>query len=234
MGLGHEMTTLLSSIKWITKTHKGSTLKAKAARLAFCASVYYIWHTRNENLFDDGTKTEDNVIAKVKHMLIGVFGALVSFMDRDGSFQDAFNDSWKQMISRHPVCFYYSTGTIVVFLLAGIIGFAYYLWAIDTEKREEFRIACLGWIILECVLTSSKTFIPLALALISAFTIFGVAYGFFLGTLAFHKSWQKHRDVLSKRCLTEEYVVEDLHGYYFAPPKLDPEHEERLRALKLM
>ncbi|CAH9145983.1 unnamed protein product, partial [Cuscuta epithymum] len=69
MGLGHEMTTLLSSIKWITKTHKGSTLKAKAARLAFCASVYYIWHTRNENLFDDGTKTEDNVIAKVKHMV---------------------------------------------------------------------------------------------------------------------------------------------------------------------
>ncbi|CAH9078562.1 unnamed protein product [Cuscuta europaea] len=167
-------------------------------------------------------------------ILIGVFGTLAGFMDRNGSFRDAFNDSRKQIFSRHPVCFYYSTGAIAVFLLVGIIGFAYHLWAIDTENREEFRNACLGWIILECFLASSETFIPLALALISAFTIFGVAYGYFLGTLAYHKSWQKHRDVLSKRSLTEEYIVEDLHGYYFAPPKLDPEHEERLRALKLM
>ncbi|KAF8697333.1 hypothetical protein HU200_035926 [Digitaria exilis] len=31
----------------------------------------------------------------------------------------------------------------------------------------------------------------------------------------------------------QEYVVEDLHGNY-TPPKLDPEHEERLKMLKLL
>lgn len=31
----------------------------------------------------------------------------------------------------------------------------------------------------------------------------------------------------------QEYVVEDLHGNYTAP-KLDPEHEERLKMLKLL
>ncbi|THU63385.1 hypothetical protein C4D60_Mb01t15210 [Musa balbisiana] len=34
-------------------------------------------------------------------------------------------------------------------------------------------------------------------------------------------------------CFALEYVVEDLHGYY-TPPKMDPEHEERLRVLKLL
>jgi hypothetical protein len=31
----------------------------------------------------------------------------------------------------------------------------------------------------------------------------------------------------------QEYLVEDLHGSYTAP-KLEPEHEERLKMLKLM
>ncbi|THF98215.1 hypothetical protein TEA_016578 [Camellia sinensis var. sinensis] len=30
-----------------------------------------------------------------------------------------------------------------------------------------------------------------------------------------------------------EYIVEDLHGCY-APPKLDPEHEERLKILSIL
>lgn len=33
--------------------------------------------------------------------------------------------------------------------------------------------------------------------------------------------------------ILQEYIVEDLHGDY-APPKLDPEHEERLKMLKLL
>ncbi|CAH9078561.1 unnamed protein product [Cuscuta europaea] len=125
-------------------------------------------------------------------------------------------------------------GQLRCFFLLGllVLHIIYGLSTLRTEKSSGMNV--LGWIILECFLASSKTFIPLALALVSAFTVFGVAYGFLLGTLAFHKSWQKHRDVLSKRSLTEEYIVEDLHGYYFAPPKLDPEHEERLRALKLL
>jgi len=31
----------------------------------------------------------------------------------------------------------------------------------------------------------------------------------------------------------QEYIVEDLQGSYF-PPKLDPEHESRLKMLKLL
>jgi hypothetical protein len=40
---------------------------------------------------------------------------------------------------------------------------------------------------------------------------------------------------ISQSCLSrvQEYVVEDLHGNY-NPPKLEPEHEERLKMLKLM
>ncbi|CAH9148298.1 unnamed protein product [Cuscuta epithymum] len=37
IGMRHDMTTLLSAIKWITKSNRGSTLKAKAARTAFVA-----------------------------------------------------------------------------------------------------------------------------------------------------------------------------------------------------
>ncbi|CAH9085418.1 unnamed protein product [Cuscuta europaea] len=72
MGLRHEMSTLLSSIKWIKKTHKGSTLKAKAARIAFCATVYYIWHARNEGRFDGKMKKEEEVVAKIKHVMYKV------------------------------------------------------------------------------------------------------------------------------------------------------------------
>ncbi|CAH9099317.1 unnamed protein product [Cuscuta epithymum] len=76
MGLGHEMTTFLSAIKWITKTHKGSTMKAKAVRLAFCASIYYIWHVRNELRFDGGLKTEADVISNVKHVVYKILYSL--------------------------------------------------------------------------------------------------------------------------------------------------------------
>lgn len=33
--------------------------------------------------------------------------------------------------------------------------------------------------------------------------------------------------------ISQEYIVKDLHGCY-TPPKLDPEHEERLKMLKLL
>ncbi|CAH9073233.1 unnamed protein product [Cuscuta europaea] len=72
MRLGHDMTTLLSAVKWIMKTHRGSTPKAKAARLAFCATVYYIWHGRNEIRFEGGSKTEGDIIAKIKHVVYKV------------------------------------------------------------------------------------------------------------------------------------------------------------------
>ncbi|CAH9082499.1 unnamed protein product [Cuscuta epithymum] len=69
IGVGHQMTTLLGAIKWISKMHKGATVKAKAGRLAFCATTYYIWQARNETRFDEGKKTEEDVVAKIKHVV---------------------------------------------------------------------------------------------------------------------------------------------------------------------
>lgn len=39
--------------------------------------------------------------------------------------------------------------------------------------------------------------------------------------------------IVLKLEMLQEYIVEDLHGCY-TPPKLDPEHEERLKMLKLL
>ncbi|CAH9071106.1 unnamed protein product [Cuscuta epithymum] len=69
VGFGNQMNTLLSAIKWISKKRKGSTLKAKAGRLAFCATVYHIWQARNNARFDEGMKSEDDVVAKIKHVV---------------------------------------------------------------------------------------------------------------------------------------------------------------------
>ncbi|CAH9096812.1 unnamed protein product [Cuscuta epithymum] len=63
------MTTLSSSVKWILKDHKGSKIKGKAVRIAFCAAVYYLWHARNANRFDEGDVKEDEVVAKIKHVV---------------------------------------------------------------------------------------------------------------------------------------------------------------------
>lgn len=41
------------------------------------------------------------------------------------------------------------------------------------------------------------------------------------------------RQIISNFNMLQEYIVEDLHGCY-TPPKLDAEHEERLKMLKLL
>ncbi|CAH9133447.1 unnamed protein product [Cuscuta epithymum] len=79
MGFGHQMNTLLSVIKWISKSRKGENLKAKAARLAFCAAAYYIWHARNSVRFDEGKNSEDDVVAKVKHMVYKILYSIYPY-----------------------------------------------------------------------------------------------------------------------------------------------------------
>ncbi|GKA82661.1 zinc finger, RING-CH-type containing protein [Tanacetum coccineum] len=75
--------------------------------------------------------------------------------------------------------------------------------------------------------------LALVVVFVVIFVILGIAYGFLAGTMVIQRIWQRHYHILTKRELTQEYVVEDLHGRY-APPKLDPAHEERLRMLKLL
>ncbi|PWA63059.1 hypothetical protein CTI12_AA356170 [Artemisia annua] len=46
-------------------------------------------------------------------------------------------------------------------------------------------------------------------------------------------TWEIHNNILAKKELTKEYIVEDLHGCY-TPAKLDPEVLERLKTLNLL
>jgi len=91
------------------------------------------------------------------------------------------------------------------------------------------------------------------------FAIIGIVYAFIAATIAVQRIFQRHYHILAKKELTkvtwldaliyphhlaqasltsslfgvQEYVVEDLRGGY-TPPKLDLEHEQRLKKLQLM
>jgi hypothetical protein len=126
------------------------------------------------------------------------------------------------------------------------------------------RNCCYGWGILDCLPASLEACFALVVLFIVVFAILGIAYGFLVATMAVQRIWQRHYHILTKRELTkargpltlvelfprgsiilsdyefgftffrmQEYVVEDLHGSYSAP-KLEPEHEERLKMLKLL
>lgn len=51
LNIQRSMTTLLSSIKWIKKDLRGANIHNKAVVLAFAATVYIIWITRNKIMF---------------------------------------------------------------------------------------------------------------------------------------------------------------------------------------
>ena len=116
---------------------------------------------------------------------------------------------------------------------------------------------------MDCFPASMEACFALVVVFVVIFAILGIAYGFLAATMAIQRIWQKHYHILTKRELTkvtsrislmivslflsllikliitshigllQEYIVEDLHGSY-TPPKLDPEHEERLKMMKLL
>ncbi|KAI4977214.1 hypothetical protein ZWY2020_051113 [Hordeum vulgare] len=120
------------------------------------------------------------------------------------------------------------------------------------------RNCCYGWGILDCLPASLEACFALVVLFIVVFAILGIAYGFcgnygrpedLAEALSHPDQKRTHK---GKRRLTlvelfpqgsiilsdyefglilflmQEYVVEDLHGSYSAP-KLEPEHEERLK-----
>jgi len=122
---------------------------------------------------------------------------------------------------------------------------------------------CYGWGIVELPASIEACF-AFAVIFVIIFVILGVAYSFLAATLAIQRIWQRHYHILTKKELTkasllkvnlrekesrilllisrsnislfddaQEYVVEDLPGGY-TPPKMDPEHEQRLKMLQLM
>ncbi|XP_073317383.1 uncharacterized protein [Primulina huaijiensis] len=167
--------------------------------------------------------------------VIGGIGAFAYTMDKDGTFRNSFNDDWDRILSKHPIPFYYCVGFLSFLVLLGLLGLILHC---STLNCNDPRVAgcqncCYGWGMLDFFPVSLESWIGLLLIFVIIFTIVGIAYCFLAATLAIQRIGQRHYHILAKRELTQEYVVEDLGGCY-TPPTLDPEHEERLRTLKLL
>lgn len=168
--------------------------------------------------------------------VIALMGGFAYVMDKDGSFRNSFNDSWDRILSRHPIPFYYCIGVLAFFVLLGFLGLVLHCLSISNNnggRLDGCHNCCYGWGILDCFPASMEACFALVIVFVVIFAILGIAYGFLAATMAIQRIWQRHYHILTKRELTQEYVVEDLHGCY-TPPKLDAEHEARLKMLKLL
>ncbi|XP_021741633.1 uncharacterized protein LOC110707873 [Chenopodium quinoa] len=165
---------------------------------------------------------------------IAAMGAFAYLMDKDGAFRNSFSDGWDRILSTHPIPFYYCIGVVTFFVLLGFCGLIIHCSSLNNDPRMAgCHNCCYGWGILDCFPASMEACFALVIVFVVIFAILGIAYGFLAATMAVQRIWQRHYHILTKRELTKEYIVEDLHGCY-TPPKLDPEHEERLKMLKLL
>ncbi|KAM7509429.1 hypothetical protein LguiA_019882 [Lonicera macranthoides] len=170
-----------------------------------------------------------------RDMVIALMGGFAYLMDKDGTFRNSFNDSWDRILSRHPIPFYYCIGVLAFFVLLGFFGLILHCSSLNSNdpRMAGCHNCCYGWGILDCFPASMEACFALVIVFVVIFAILGIAYGFLAATMAIQRIWQRHYHILTKRELTQEYIVEDLHGCY-TPPKLDAEHEERLKMLKLL
>ncbi|CAM8899000.1 hypothetical protein QQ045_033498 [Rhodiola kirilowii] len=166
---------------------------------------------------------------------IAALGGSVYVMDGDGTFRNSFSDGWDRILSKHPFPFYYCIGVLLFFVVIGFFGLLFHCSSMSTidPRLAGCQNCCYGWGILDCFPASMEACFALVIVFIVIFAILGIAYGFLAATMGIQRIWQKHYHILTKRELTKEYIVEDLHGCY-SPPKLDPEHEQRLKLLKLL
>lgn len=134
-------------------------------------------------------------------------------------------------------CFvpFFIPGVLAFFVLLGFFGLILHCSAFNSNdpRMAGCQNCCYGWGILDCFPASMEACFALVIVFVVIFAILGIAYGFLAATMAIQRIWQRHYHILTKRELTKEYIVEDLHGCY-TPPKLDAEHEERLKMLKLL
>ncbi|CAE5957153.1 unnamed protein product [Arabidopsis arenosa] len=167
--------------------------------------------------------------------VIAVMAGLAYLMDKDGEFRNSFNDDWDRILSKHPIPFYYCIGVISFFVLTGFLGIILHCSALNGNdpRMAGCQNCCYGWGVLDCFPASMEACFALVVVFVVIFAILGLAYGFLAATMAIQRIWQRHYHILTKRELTKEYIVEDLHGSY-TPPKLDAEHEGRLKMLKLL
>ncbi|KAK9706109.1 hypothetical protein RND81_07G104400 [Saponaria officinalis] len=166
---------------------------------------------------------------------IAAMGAFAYLMDKDGAFRNSFSDGWDRILSNHPIPFYYCIGVVTFFVLLGFCGLILHCSAMNSNdpRMAGCQNCCYGWGLLDCFPASMEACFGLVIVFVVIFAILGIAYGFLAATMGIQRIWQRHYHILTKRELTKEYIVEDLHGCY-TPPKLDQEHEERLKMLNLL
>ncbi|CAO2170608.1 unnamed protein product [Urochloa humidicola] len=165
---------------------------------------------------------------------IAAIDGIAYLLDKDGNFRNRFSDDWERFLSKHPVPFYYSVGVVVFFVLVGFFGLIVHTTSFNNEDPclAGCRNCFYGWGIVDLPASIEACF-AFAIIFVIIFAVLGVAYGFLAATLAIQRIWQRHYHILTKKELTKEYVVEDLPGGYTLP-KMDPEHEQRLKMLQLM
>ncbi|PIA65457.1 hypothetical protein AQUCO_00100745v1 [Aquilegia coerulea] len=165
--------------------------------------------------------------------VISLLGGFAYLMDRNGNFRNSFSDGWDRVLSKHPIPFYYCIGVVVFFAMVGLIGLIIHCTSSNCDPCPNHSPDCYCYMG-DCVPASStEACLAVAIIFVIIFAMVGLAYGFFAATMAIQSIWQKHYHILTKIELTKEYVVVDLAGGY-TPPNLDPEHEERLKLLKLL
>ncbi|KAK9059453.1 hypothetical protein SSX86_020155 [Deinandra increscens subsp. villosa] len=170
-------------------------------------------------------------------MVIGLLGGLAYTFDKDGSFRSSYSINsinWEPILLTHPISFYYCIGVLFFFVVVGFFGLVIHCISCNNDPRVAgCQNFCFGCGILDCFPTSVEVCVVLTIILVVIFFLLGIAYGFLAATMAIQRIWQRHYHILTKRELTQEYVVEDLNGFY-TPPELAPEHVDRLNMLKLM
>ncbi|KAI3786884.1 hypothetical protein L1987_40936 [Smallanthus sonchifolius] len=167
-------------------------------------------------------------------MVIGLMGGVAYLLDKDGSFRISFTENGDLIMSTHPIPFYYCIGVLFFFMLFGFFGFVLHCFACNNDPRVAgCQNFCFGWGMLDCFPTSMEVCVVLVIILVVIFAILGLAYGFLAATMAIQRILQRHYHILTKKELTQEYVVEDLHGFY-TPPELAPEDVARLSMFKLL
>ncbi|KAH8976316.1 hypothetical protein BDL97_01G208300 [Sphagnum fallax] len=162
---------------------------------------------------------------------ISVLGG-ITYLLYNGQLKDPFNGSWNEIFKKHPIPFYYCAGLFLFFLILGVVGMVIHCLSMGHNGgcADGCRDSCYAW---GCFPASMEACGVFLIIFVILFAILGVIYGLLAATMAIQRIWQRHYHILTKRVLTKEYIVEDLHGHY-EPPTLDAEHADRLRSLNLL
>ncbi|CAO2203991.1 unnamed protein product [Urochloa humidicola] len=208
-----------------------------------CTTCKAQFHLRVEFLEDDMCRRMKFQLFVARDVLlvflaiqaaIATIAGVAYLLDRHGKFRNSFAHGGDHILSMNPVLFYYCVGVVVLFALIGLCGLLLHCLSSDYPADPPCLAGC-PYECLDCFTPSGEaSCLVLAIVVVIVFAIPGVIYGCIAATMAFQNIMQRHYHILNKKELTKVYIVEDLQGGYTTPPKMNPEHEQRLKMLHLM